>query len=84
MLTLEGFTLADKNTRTLEMKLTKASDKDVTVSLMYDASLFSKIAGNYSGYELGDASLAEIATTQKNNSCWYNHHYFWNKGNKPV
>ena len=65
MLTLEGFTLADKNTRTLEMKLTKASDKDVTVSLMYDASLFSKIAGNYSGYELGDASLAEIATTQK-------------------
>lgn len=65
MLTLEGFTLADKNTRTLEMKLTKASDKDVTVSLMYDASLFNKIAGNYSGYELGDASLAEIATTQK-------------------
>lgn len=65
MLTLEGFTLADKNTRTLEVKLTKASDKDVTVSLMYDASLFSKIAGNYSGYELGDASLAEIATTQK-------------------
>ena len=65
MLTLEGFTLADKNTRTLEMKLTKASDKDVTVSLMYDSSLFSKIAGNYSGYELGDASLAEIATTQK-------------------
>lgn len=65
MLTLEGFTLADKNTRTLEMKLTKASDKDVIVSLMYDASLFSKIAGNYSGYELGDASLAEIATTQK-------------------
>ena len=47
------------------MKLTKASDKDVTVSLMYDASLFNKIAGNYSGYELGDASLAEIATTQK-------------------
>ena len=65
MLTLEGFTLADKNTRTLEVKLTKASDKDVTVSLMYDASLFNKIAGNYSGYELGDASLAEIATTQK-------------------
>ncbi|ATA70226.1 DUF1735 domain-containing protein [Capnocytophaga sputigena] len=65
MLTLEGFTFADKNTRTLEVKLTKASDKDVTVSLMYDASLFSKIAGNYSGYELGDASLAEIATTQK-------------------
>ena len=46
MLTLEGFTLADKNTRTLEVKLTKASDKDVTVSLMYDASLFSKITGN--------------------------------------
>ena len=65
MLTLEGFTLTDKNTRTLEVKLTKASDKDVTVSLMYDASLFNKIAGNYSGYELGDASLAEIATTQK-------------------
>ena len=65
MLTLEGFTFADKNTRTLEVKLTKASDKDVTVSLMYDASLFNKIAGNYSGYELGDASLAEIATTQK-------------------
>ena len=65
MLTLEGFTFADKNTRTLEVKLTKASDEDVTVSLMYDASLFSKIAGNYSGYELGDASLAEIATTQK-------------------
>ena len=65
MLTLEGFTLADKNTRTLEVKRTKASDKDVNVSLMYDASLFNKIAGNYSGYELGDASLAEIATTQK-------------------
>ena len=65
MLTLEGFTLTDKNTHTLEVKLTKASDKDVTVSLMYDASLFNKIAGNYSGYELGDASLAEIATTQK-------------------
>ena len=65
MLNLEGFTLTDKNTRTLEVKLTKASDKDVTVSLMYDASLFNKIAGNYSGYELGDASLAEIATTQK-------------------
>ena len=65
MLTLEGFNLTDKNTRTLEVKLTKASDKDVTVSLMYDASLFNKIAGNYSGYELGDASLAEIATTQK-------------------
>ena len=65
MLTLEGFTLTDKNTHTLEVKLTKASDKDVNVSLMYDASLFNKIAGNYSGYELGDASLAEIATTQK-------------------
>jgi len=65
MLNLEGFTLTDKNTRTLEVKLTKASDKDVTISLMYDASLFNKIAGNYSGYELGDASLAEIATTQK-------------------
>ena len=65
MLNLEGFTLTDKNTHTLEVKLTKASDKDVNVSLMYDASLFNKIAGNYSGYELGDASLAEIATTQK-------------------
>ena len=45
MLNLEGFTLTDKNTRTLEVKLTKASDKDVTISLMYDASLFNKIAG---------------------------------------
>ena len=65
MLTLEGFTLTDKNTHTLEVKLTKASDKDVNVSLMYDASLFNKIAGNYSGYELGDASLVEITTAEK-------------------
>ena len=65
MLTLEGFTLTDKNTHTLEVKLTKASDKDVNVSLMYDASLFNKIAGNYSGYELGAASLVEITTAEK-------------------
>ena len=65
MLTLQGFTLADKNTRTLEVKLTKASEKDVNVSLVYDATLFDKVRSNYSGYELGEASLAQIPTAQK-------------------
>ena len=65
MLTLQGFTLADKNTRTLEVKLTKASEKDVNVSLVYDATLFDKVKSNYSGYELGEASLVQIPTAQK-------------------
>ncbi len=65
MLTLQGFTLTDKNTRTLEVKLTKASEKDVNVSLVYDATLFDKVRSNYSGYELGEASLAQIPTAQK-------------------
>lgn len=65
MLALDGFTLNGKNTYTLEVKLTKPSDKDVTVSIAYDASLFAKIAPNYSGYELGDASLAEVTAVQK-------------------
>ncbi|WP_278590362.1 BT_3987 domain-containing protein [Capnocytophaga ochracea] len=65
MLSLEGFTFTDKNTRSLEIRLSRASAQDVKVSLVYDASLYEKIRGNYSGYELGAANLVEITTAEK-------------------
>ena len=65
MLTLEGFTFTDKHARLLEVKLSRASAQDVKVSLVYDASLYEKIRGNYSGYELGTANLVEITTADK-------------------
>ena len=65
MLSLEGFTFTDKNTRSLEIRLSRVSAQDVKVSLVYDASLYEKIKGNYSGYELGAANLVEITTAEK-------------------
>ena len=65
MLSLEGFTFTDKNTRSLEIRLSRVSAQDVKVSLVYDASLYEKIRGNYSGYELGAANLVEITTAEK-------------------
>jgi hypothetical protein len=65
MLSLEGFTFTDKNTRSLEIRLSRASAQDVKVSLVYDASLYEKIRGNYSGYELGADNLVEITTAEK-------------------
>ena len=65
MLSLEGFTFTDKNTRSLEIRLSRVSAQDVKVSLVYDASLYEKIRGNYSGYELGADNLVEITTTEK-------------------
>ena len=43
MLSLEGFTLTGQNTRSLEVKLSRASEQDVKVSLVYDATLFEKL-----------------------------------------
>ena len=65
MLSLEGFTFTDKNTRSLEIRLSRVSAQDVKVSLVYDASLYEKIRGNYSGYELGADNLVEITTAEK-------------------
>ena len=65
MLSLEGFTLTGQNTRSLEVKLSRASEQDVKVSLVYDATLFEKLKANYSEYELGAASLAQITSAEK-------------------
>ena len=65
MLTLEGFTITEKSTRSIEVKLSRPSAKDVKVSLAYDATLYDKVKDKHIGYELGEASLAEITTAEK-------------------
>ena len=65
MLSLEGFTLTGQNTHSLEVKLSRASEQDVKVSLVYDATLFEKLKANYSEYELGAASLVQFTSTEK-------------------
>lgn len=65
MLSLEGFTLTGQNTHSLEVKLSRASEQDVKVSLVYDATLFEKLKANYSEYELGAASLIQFTSTEK-------------------
>lgn len=65
MLSLEGFTITDKSTRTIEVKLSRPSAQDVKISLVYDATLYDEVKNKYIGYELGDASLAELTTVEK-------------------
>ena len=65
MLSLEGFTITDKSTRTIEVKLSRPSAHDVKISLVYDATLYDEVKNKYIGYELGDASLAELTTVEK-------------------
>lgn len=65
MLSLEGFTITDKSTRTIEVKLSRPSAQDVKISLVYDATLYDEVKNKYIGYELGEASLAEITTAEK-------------------
>ena len=65
MISLEGFTITEKSTRSIEVKLSRPSAKDVKVSLAYDATLYDKVKDKHIGYELGEASLAEITTAEK-------------------
>lgn len=65
MLSFEGFTITDKSTRTIEVKLSRPSAQDVKISLVYDATLYDEVKNKYIGYELGDASLAELTTVEK-------------------
>ena len=43
MLSLEGFTITDKSTRTIEVKLSRPSAQDVKISLVYDATLYDEV-----------------------------------------
>jgi len=45
--------------------LDKPYDKDVQVSFAYDASAYDKVKADYSGFELGEANLAQLSEATK-------------------
>ena len=66
MLSFGNVTINRDYTKEVEVRLLdKPYDKEVRVSLAYDASAYDKVKANYSGFELGDANLVQLSEATK-------------------
>ncbi len=65
MLRLGDLKVDYKNTYQLEVKLTKALEKDVEVTLSYNAEAFEEVRNKYDGYKLGTADLVQFTELKK-------------------
>lgn len=65
MLSLGDISLSGKRVKIIEVGITKALEKDVKFSIVYDDSKAAELKNTYTGYELGDASLVTITESEK-------------------
>ncbi|GIJ93509.1 DUF1735 domain-containing protein [Capnocytophaga stomatis] len=65
MLHLGDFQITGERTNEFEVKILNPLDKDLTVTLNYDAAMFEKVKEKYSDYELGAENVVKIAEKQK-------------------
>lgn len=57
--------LSSDQTNSVNVRLNKAAEKPITVSLEYDPELFEAVKGQYNGYELGDKDLLVLKEASK-------------------
>ena len=66
MLSFGNLSINRNYTKEVQVRLLdKPYDKDIQVSLVYDASAYDKVKANYSGFELGDANLVQLSNATK-------------------
>ena len=65
MLSLGEFSISGENMEEIEVKLLKPLEKDVTVTLQYNAEFFEKVKQKYTGYKLGEETVISIPEKQK-------------------